>query len=182
MDKLSYDRINLLHPKIRQKVWDMYTYVNQKILGKGVRCRLAYTLRTPKEQDVLYAQGRTVLFDRNGKRLGKVTNAKGWQSIHNYGFAWDIVLLIDKNGDGVFETAVWDTKGDFDKDGKSDWMEIVAYFKSNGCVWGGDWSFVDPPHFEMTFGHSWRSLKALYDKGKVFTEDNNGVNMTWVDI
>lgn len=164
MDQLTLQRIQTLHPKIRKKVLDAYTHINQKLLGKGVRLRFVYTTRTFEEQNVLYAQGRTKLFDSKGNRLGKVTNAKGGQSIHNYSLAWDIVLLLDKNNDGVFESVAWDTVIDFDKDGKADWMEAVDYFKSIGAVWGGDWkSFKDAPHFEITFGHTWRTLKAKYD-------------------
>lgn len=171
-----------MHPAVRQEVLDMYTYINNKLLGKGVRLRFAYTLRTIKEQDELYAQGRTKLFDAKGKRLGVVTNAKGGQSIHNYSLAFDIVLLLDKNGDGVFEAASWDTKADNDKDGTSDWMEVVNYFKGKGWTWGGDWKFVDAPHFEKTFGHTWQTLKAKVDKGEVITEVINGTKYTFPKI
>ena len=183
MDNITISRIKLLHPKVRQEVLDMYTYANNKLLGKGVRLRFAYTLRTNEEQDALYAQGRTKLFDNNGKRLGKVTNAKGGQSIHNYSLAFDIVLLLDKNNDGIFESASWDTKADFDKDGTSDWMEVTNYFKSKGWTWGGDWSsFKDYPHFEKTFGHTWRTLQAKYNKGETFDEVIDGITYKWVKI
>jgi peptidoglycan L-alanyl-D-glutamate endopeptidase CwlK len=126
--------------------------------GKAI-CRFAYTLRTFAEQDALYAQGRTKLYDANGRKLGVVTKAKGGQSIHNFGLALDIVLLKDTNGDGTFESASWEDTIDFDKDGRADWMEIVSILKRNGWIWGGDWkSFKDKPHFEKTFGHTWRTL------------------------
>ena len=179
LDSISLERIKTLHPKIRQEVLDIYTHINNKILGKGVRLRFAYTLRTNEEQDTLYAQGRTKLFDNNGKRLGIVTNAKGGQSIHNYGLALDIVLLLDKNGDGTFETASWDTKADFDKDGTSDWKEVVTYFKSKGWVWGGDWKFVDAPHFEKTFGYNWKALQSKMNDGEFTSEVVNGVKVKY---
>lgn len=150
--------------------------VNNKLLGKGVRLRIAYTTRTMEEQAYLYSFGRTLLYNNNGRRLQKVTNAAPGQSIHNYSLAWDIVLLLDRNKDGVFEEAVWDTKIDFDGDGKADWMEAVAKFKSIGAAWGGDWKrFVDAPHFEMTFGHTWRTLRNL----PTFTETINGKVYTY---
>lgn len=182
MDKQTIDKIATLHPKIKQRVLDAYTHINNKLLGKGVRLRFAYTTRTNEEQNELYAQGRTKLFDSKGKRLGKVTNAKGGESIHNYHLAWDIVLLLDKNGDGVFEEASWNTILDFDKDGKADWLECVEHFKSIGAVWGGDWKFKDKPHFEMTFSHTWRTLKMSYDAGNTFTEVINGKTYTYVKI
>ena len=181
MDKITIDRIATLHPKIRQKVLDAYTYANNKLLGKGVRLRFAYTTRTIEEQDELYAQGRTKLYDSNGKRLGRVTQAKGGQSIHNYHLAFDIVLILDKDLDGKFESATYEML-DFDKDGKADWLEVVEYFKSLGFTWGGDWDFKDKPHFEMPFGHTWRTLKTKYDNGKTFTELINGKTYTYVEI
>lgn len=181
MDKLTLERIATLHPKIRKKVLDAYTYANNKLLGKGVRLRFAYTTRTLEEQAALYAQGRTRLFDSSGRRLGIVTKAKAGQSIHNYHLAFDIVLLLDRNNDGVFESATYEML-DFDKDGKADWIEIAEYFKSLGFVWGGDWKFKDAPHFEMTFGHTWRTLKVLYDRKKTFTEVINGKTYTYVEI
>lgn len=181
MDKLTTDKIATLHPKIRQRVLDAYIYVNNKLLGKGVRLRFVYTTRTNEEQNELFAQGRTKLFDKKGKRLGKVTKAKGGESIHNYHLAWDIVLLLDKDGDGKFESATYEML-DFDKDGKADWMECVEYFKSIGATWGGSWRFVDKPHFEMTFGHTWRTLKQMVENGNTFTETINGKTYTYVKI
>jgi peptidoglycan L-alanyl-D-glutamate endopeptidase CwlK len=158
-DKLTLDRIQLLHPAVREEVNYIYrAQIVPALTGRAI-CRFAYTLRTFLEQDSLYAQGRTKLFDNQGKRLGVVTKAKGGQSIHNYGLALDIVLIKDTNGDGKVDTASWETNVDFDKDGKSDWMEIVEILKRNGWTWGGDWkSFKDAPHFEKTFGHTWRTL------------------------
>ncbi len=175
-DEITLQRIKLLHPAVRQEVHDAYMHVNNTLLGKGVRLRFAYTLRTNGEQDELYAKGRT-------KPGNKVTNAKGGQSIHNYGLAKDIVLLIDKDGNGTFESASWDTLKDFDKDGVADWMEVVNYFKSIGWEWGGDWkSFKDYPHLEKTFGHTWKTLKAKLDTGDFFTEKINGKVYKWVNL
>lgn len=182
MDKITIDRIATLHPKIRKQVLNAYTFVNNRLLGKGVRLRFAYTTRTFEEQSEIYAQGRTKLFDSSGKRLGIVTKAKAGQSIHNYHLAFDIVLLLDKDNNGNFETASWNTVLDFDKDGKSDWLEVVEYFKSLGFVCGIDWKFKDAPHFEMTFGHTWRTLKALHDSKKTFTEVINNKTYTYVQI
>jgi peptidoglycan L-alanyl-D-glutamate endopeptidase CwlK len=92
--------------------------------------------------------------------------AKAGLSPHNYGLAIDIVLIDSK-------TAIWDTKKDFDGDGKADWMEVVTIFKQYGWTWGGDWKFKDAPHFEKTFGYSTRSLLNLYNNGKV--DKNNYV-------
>lgn len=181
MDKISLERIELMHPAVREEVRELYAHINNKILGKGVRLRLAYTYRSVEEQDALYAQGRTKLFDNTGKRLGIVTKAKGGQSIHQYGLALDIVLLLDKNNDGVFESATWDTKTDFDKDKAADWMEVTNYLKANGWFWGGDFrTFPDMPHFEKTFKHTPTQLAAKLKAGKSTTEVISGKVYHWV--
>lgn len=166
-DQVTLQRIQLLHPKLRQEAEHIYRAQIVPALSGRAICRFAYTLRSFEEQRAIYAQGRTRLYDANGRKLGIVTNAKEGQSIHNYGLAIDIVLIKDTNGDGTFDTASWEDLIDFDKDGKSDWMEVVSIFKRNGWVWGGDWrSFKDKPHFEKTGGHTWRTLLPLYQQGK----------------
>jgi peptidoglycan L-alanyl-D-glutamate endopeptidase CwlK len=126
------------------------------MLPKNCRLRFAYVFRSPEEQSSLF------------KKRPKVTNANAWQSIHNYGLAFDIVLLYDNDGNGTFEEASWSLVKDIDKDKTPEWTEVVNYFKSKGWTWGGDWkSFKDAPHFEKTFGYTWRTLKPLIDSGKV---------------
>jgi peptidoglycan L-alanyl-D-glutamate endopeptidase CwlK len=165
-DKVTLDRIKLLHPTLRAEVEHIYRAQIVPALSGRAICRFAYTLRTFAEQDALFAQGRTRLFDSKGRRLGRVTNAKSGSSFHNYGLALDIVLLKDTNRDGTFETASWETAVDFDGDGKADWMEVVNIFKRNGWTWGGDFrSFKDAPHFEKTSGYTWQQLLIKHRKG-----------------
>jgi peptidoglycan L-alanyl-D-glutamate endopeptidase CwlK len=160
MDKVTLDRIQRLHPIIRDEVSVAYKEINEALSG-SVYCRFAYTLRTFKEQDDLYALGRT--------KAGKiVTNARGGFSYHNFGLALDIVLIRKTTGQ-----ALWDISTDFDNDRKSDWMEIVTILKSFGFEWGGDWKFKDYPHFQKTKGYSIRQLLSLYQQNKV--DKNNFV-------
>ena len=120
---------------------------------------------------------------KKGRRLGIITNARGGQSIHNYGLAMDIVLLIDKNSDGNYETASWNVSADIDKDGTPDWMEVINYFKGLGWIWGGNWkSFPDYPHLEKTFGLSWKELLKRYKDNDVFTEILNGKTFKWINL
>ena len=151
MDKATSQRIELIHPKLRIELISIYTEICQALKGKAM-CRFTSTLRTFAEQDALY----------NAKP--QVTKAKGGQSYHNYGLAVDIVLIIDKDGNGSYESASWDVKSDFDGDGQSDWMEVVAIFKRYGWEWGGDWKFYDAPHFQKTFGYSIAQLQELNKK------------------
>jgi len=156
-DQKTLDRIQLMHPKLRAEVAEIYDEICEALNGRAF-CRFSYTLRTFREQDELYCIGRT----KAGK---KVTNAKGGYSYHNYGLALDIVLIVDN------KTAVWDIKTDFNGDGKPDWMQVVHIFKSHGWDWGGDWKFTDYPHFQKSFGYKISDLLALH-KAKKY--DSNG--------
>lgn len=141
VDKPSIDRINQLHPKVREEVKKIVQEINSNLKGRA-QVRIAQGLRTFAEQDALY------------KKRPKVTNAKGGQSVHNYGFAVDIVMIIDG------KTASWDTKKDWDGDKVSDWDEAVKVFAKYGWNWGGNWhSFKDMPHFDKIGFSNWRTLQ-----------------------
>jgi peptidoglycan L-alanyl-D-glutamate endopeptidase CwlK len=148
MDKYTEQRINKLHPSVREEVHKIIAECDNALTGKA-KIRVTQALRTFKEQDDLYAIGRTKL----GK---KVTNARGGQSIHNYGFAVDICLVIDG------KTASWDTVKDWDNDQIADWYECVKIFAKYGWDWGGNWKkFKDLPHFDKKGYNNWRKLAKL---------------------
>jgi peptidoglycan L-alanyl-D-glutamate endopeptidase CwlK len=166
LDKITLDRIQLLHPSVRDEAVKIFTDITAALKGRAM-CRFTYTLRTFAEQAAIYAQGRTKLYDAKGNRLGIVSNAPAGRSYHNYGLAIDIALVVDTNKDGKFDTGSWDTVTDFDGDGISDWTECVKIFKSYGWSWGGDFkTFKDRPHFEKTFGRTTTSLLADYNAKK----------------
>lgn len=181
-DAITLDRCRFLHPAIREKVTEAYLDINTYSLGKGVRLRFAYTYRSHDVQDGLYRLGRTVLFDARGNRQGIVTRAKGGQSIHNYGLAWDIVLLEDNDRDGRFEAASWDVEADRDGDKVSDWMECVNGFKKIGAEWGGDWRFKDRPHLQFSFGMHWSEMRNKLHAGKYTTEEIDGKLYKWIMV
>lgn len=176
VDRITLERIKQAHPKVREELLKIYNEANEALKGRAI-LRFAYVLRTFEEQNNLFQQGRTRLFDSKGNRLGIVTSAKGGQSYHNYGLAVDIVLLVD-NGSGVFNSASWETQKDFDGDGLADWIEVVNVFKKYGWEWGGDWKgrLRDLPHFQKTLKHSWRDLLAKYQV-KDFIPKTNYVNI-----
>ena len=148
-------KIELLHPVLRSEARILYEEANRRLTGRA-KMLIVSTLRTFEEQDELYAIGRT-------KAGRKITNAKGGQSIHNYGLAIDFALLIDG------KTASWEDLKDFDGDRKADWLEVVEVFEKAGWEWGGRWkSFIDAPHFEKTFGYSWKQLLEKYNAGQLY--------------
>lgn len=121
---------------------------NCKLTG-GAKIRVVQGLRTIEYQNKLYAQGRTTPGP-------VVTKAKGGQSYHNYGLAFDFALLIND------KEISWDTKKDYDQDNIADWMEVVNTFIEHGYYWGK--AFNDLPHLEKSFGYSWRQLFEKYEK------------------
>ncbi|UOQ46532.1 M15 family metallopeptidase [Halobacillus salinarum] len=132
-----------LHPVVDDKKEELI----QKTADKGITIVITDGFRSEEEQDRLYEQGRS-------KEGDVVTNVKGGGSYHNYGLAIDFALK-KKNGE-----VIWDMKRDGNKNGKSDWMEVVDTAKSLGFDWGGDWaSFKDYPHLQMDFDLSIRELK-----------------------
>lgn len=146
MDKITLERITTAHPILRDKLKKEYIECNN-LLPKGVRLRFSHVYRSFEEQEDLF------------NKKPKVTNARGGQSIHNYGLAFDYVILLDKDNNGTFESIDWNIS--------SEWHRIVInYFKEKGYEWGGDWkSFKDYPHFQAKkvdgSSYTWRELIKL---------------------
>ena len=111
----------------------------QAVLDAGYDVQVLDGTRTFAEQDGLYAQGRT----KPGK---KVTNARGGQSNHNYGIAWDIGLF--KDGDYLEESPLY--------------RKVGKIGKAFGLEWGGDWKNpVDEPHYQIRVGVSVAGLLEI---------------------
>ena len=160
MDKITQQRIDSLHPLVRKEITTIIKQCDEALTGRA-KVRITQGFRSFEEQQKLYAIGRLT----PGK---KVTNAKAGQSIHNYGLAVDICLIIDG------KVASFETAKDWDGDKIADWYECVKIFAKNGWDWGGNWlKFKDLPHFERRFIPSpkgivktnWRTLiKMKKDK------------------
>lgn len=136
-----------LNPIVKDKVEQLQAIMDKKL--SKYKMIITQGFRSMDEQARLYAQGRTAPGNI-------VTNARPGTSYHNYGLAVDFALVTPDD-----KKAVWDVKSDFDKDGKADWMEVVAEAKKLGFEWGGDWtSFKDMPHLQITFGLSIKELMA----------------------
>lgn len=99
------------------------------LADRGLVFKVTSGLRTAAEQDALYAIGRTKP-DSNGK-WNKVTNAKAWQSVHNYGLAFDLTQF---KTDG--KLPIYDGSG---------YAVAGAIGESMGLSWGGSWG--DEPHY-----------------------------------
>lgn len=147
MDKITQQRIAQLHPQVRDEVTSIVNEINDSLTGR-TQFRIAQGLRTMEEQAAIYAQGRTT-------KGPIVSKAKPGQSVHNYGFAVDGVLIIDG------KEASYDFKKDFDNDKVADWDEVVKVFAKYSWSWGGSWnSDKDFPHFDKIGFNNWRVLST----------------------
>jgi len=127
--------LSQLHPKVKE--------LAEKHIAKckeaGISLLVYCTYRSIKEQDALYAQGRT----KAGK---KVTNAKGGQSYHNYRVAYDCGPVVGGN-------VAWNRNDLFKK--------IGEIGESLGLTWGGHFkSITDLPHFQYTGGLTLKDFQA----------------------
>lgn len=139
-----------LNPYIKAKTEQLIKNANPKLKSHTIIITQAF--RSTAEQDKLYRQGRF------GNPGSVVTNAKGGQSMHNYGLAIDFALKRKSDGE-----AVWNQNLD-------DWKTVVAEAKKLGFEWGGDWSrFKDYPHFQMLGNLEEREIRA--GKKPVFPKD-----------
>jgi len=98
-----------------------------KAASAGITIKILGGLRTFAEQDALHAQGRSTPGTI-------VTQARGGQSNHNFGIAFDI---------GVFEGSKYL--------GESPKYNAVGVLGVDlGLEWGGNWkTFKDAPHFQL---------------------------------
>jgi peptidoglycan L-alanyl-D-glutamate endopeptidase CwlK len=118
----------------------------------GFDARIVSGTRTYAEQNVLFRQGRY------GNRGPKVTNARGGQSNHNFAIAWDIGLF-DSNGAYL--------NGDTNEE-ILEYRRLGKKIKASGLAieWGGDWKFVDVPHWQLpTGGRSVAGTRKLFEAG-----------------
>ncbi len=175
MDKVTQDRIALLHPNIRldiQKGCDMVNAV-------GLEMRITLGLRSYAESDAYYYQDKLSiaevnklrftahlpLFPDNGQKLPWASNAKGGQSYHNFGLAFDFCI---KHSDG---SVSFDIAEDSNADKKSDFLQVVEIFKGLGFTSGMDFPVKkDNDHLEKTFGHKFTELDILFRAKKVDSE------------
>ena len=139
--------VTQLNPRLQEK----FKLLQKKCAQKGIKIRATECLRTAKEQDALYAKGRTA-------PGSKVTNARGRdaKSMHQWGVA--VNILIDMDADKVGDVAINDLYND-------KLLNVLGTIgESIGLEWGGSWkSIVDKPHFQLPdWGSTPAKLKAEY--------------------
>jgi len=115
--------ISRLHGSIQLAARDLLYRAD----AEGIRLVITQGFRTYAEQDALY------------DKRPKVTNARGGDSWHNFGLAFDVAPL-DAHG-----------KPSWPEDMKL-WTRIGEIGEAVGCEWGGRWKKPDLPHFQHRGG------------------------------
>lgn len=118
-----------LLPEVGRKIWEVMHYAS----GLGTPIKILEGYRSPERQDALY------------KQKPKVTNAKAWQSMHQYRIAFDYCF---------------DGKVPFPPSGDPKWNAVNSFAKKIGLYsYGIDESF-DDGHLELLFGNTEKQVMA----------------------
>ena len=136
-------KINKLHPQFQDKV---RRFIQKVYEQHQIKLRIVQGYRTYREQDELYAKGRTM-------PGSIVTKAKGGQSNHNFGLAIDVFPIWQ---DGRLHMKKEDDAENIRL------LKLIAHVGiEEGLAWGGNWrKFQDYPHFELKVGKNMAQLRA----------------------
>ncbi|KKM81321.1 hypothetical protein LCGC14_1331050 [marine sediment metagenome] len=116
-----------LYPDVREKYYKLWDIMREK----RMQIKLVETFRSVPRQNSL-SRG--------------VTNAKGLQSYHQYGLAFDVYFLYKG----------WDAPADW-------WQALGEEGEKLGLIWGGRWKSKDYGHFEWHPNFTWEDLKPYLE-------------------
>lgn len=139
VDSRSEKYIKTLNPKVQPLARELI----ERATAKGIHVKIICGHRTYEEQNELYAQGRS-------KPGLIVTKAKGGHSLHNFATAFDIGIFSANGKEYIDESP--------------DYKKVGEIGEELGLEWGGNWSFVDEPHFQMNEGRDISELRLAYEK------------------
>lgn len=152
-DSWTNTAIAKLDPRLQENVKKFINAVDKEL---GIQLRIPYdgNLRTFEEQDALYAKGRTAPGDI-------VTYAEGGESYHNYGLAFDVVIIKNKKVGGAITPDIgeigerygfdWGGRWPTQKEKKTKTKEELEVLSKNG-------KGFDRPHFQNTQGQTINQL------------------------
>ena len=114
----------------------------------GFKVIITQTYRSPKDQEVLYLKGRQ---GKVGEKI--VTNARAWQSYHQFRLAIDIVPSLRGQ-------LIWNPRTNEEW---SIWNGVAAFFKNEGFSWSKEWkTFKELAHFQWGKEISLADLRKEY--------------------
>ena len=120
-----------------------------RLSASGIRARIISGTRTYAMQDALYRKGRF------GYAGPIVTNARGGQSNHNFGIAWDIGVFTDDGG------YITDAEA---------YAAAAGVALSGDLEWGGSWQgFVDNPHYQLRLPLTLAAVRGRFEAGDALT-------------
>jgi peptidoglycan LD-endopeptidase CwlK len=119
-----------------------------RIRSTGFDARILSGTRTYAEQNTLYRKGRF------GNTEPKVTRARGGQSNHNFGIAWDIGIFV---------------AGAYVGNDLGPYREAAQPGMEGDLEWGGNWqSFPDFPHYQLRTDLPLDEVRARFEAGSAF--------------
>lgn len=118
------------------------------LIAAGLHPRILSGTRTYPEQDALFRVGR-----RGVKGERPVTNARAGQSNHQFGISWDVGLFT---ADGKYLVE------------HTDYDQLGRIFTSPDVEWGGNWKFVDRPHFGLRTGLPLSEVRRRFEVGEKY--------------
>ena len=139
IDERSEKNIKDLNPKVQPLARRLIETATEQ----GIHVKIICGNRTYKEQDALYAQGRS-------KPGPVVTKARAGQSNHNFGTAFDIGIFSENGAEYFGE--------------HPDYAKVGKIGEALGLEWGGDWKFVDEPHFQFNEGRDLAQLRTAFEE------------------
>jgi peptidoglycan L-alanyl-D-glutamate endopeptidase CwlK len=143
-EQRSERAIRTLHPAAQRAAREFLNAVR----ATGADCRVISGTRSYAEQDALYRRGRF------GNTSPRVTNARGGQSNHNFGIAWDI---------GLFDGGRYLTDD-------TPYARVSA-LRSAAVDWGGDWvTFRDPPHYQLRLPLTVAEVREKFEAGTLIVD------------
>src|SRR5688572_8352557 len=122
--------VELLHPGFLGRILEMLEVCRKA----GFEYHAVSGYRSAREQEALYQQGRTA-------PGAIVTNARGFQSAHNFGIAVDFARDQDTNRAGL--QPGWSGP---------EYEELGKQARLHGLGWGGDFKVRDRSHVQL-FGY-----------------------------
>lgn len=137
-DERSERNIATLLPKAQEVARRWLKAATSRARELGVEVRIIDANRTYAEQDKLFS------------KRPKVTNARGGQSWHNFGLAFDF---------GVFKGTSYL--------GNSPHYKTLGALAKNipGTTWGGTWTeLVDEPHIQLNLFSSTSAARAAFER------------------
>jgi peptidoglycan L-alanyl-D-glutamate endopeptidase CwlK len=125
--------------------------------GFAFDIRIISGTRTYDQQNALYRQGR------RGNAGPIVTNARGGQSNHNFGIAWDIGLFDSGKyltGANARENAAYESAA----------VRGLANGLASKLEWGGSWkTFQDQPHYQAVANLATTTeVREAFEAGKPY--------------